>query len=326
MRIPDFPDLRPLELDDYALLAGRLNGSAPPICDMSPANLLIWRDCETPSIAQVCDSVCILLTPHCEPAYFLEPVGGARRVEAVRACLGMTGRISRVSKAAAELLSKEEFEIRSLRDHFDYIYCTQSLAELKGKKHDGKRNQIRRFARACPDYEFRPLERSRFGDAMALFARWTEWRSRNDGAERPASAFSFHCQRHALHRAFADFEALGLRGGAMLVRGELQGFIVGSTSPGATAVVHFQYANPEVPGIYQALLNEACRNLFEGCRYINLEEDLGLPGLRRTKLSYDPLHFEEKFDIRCRIRQPDRIGPSPLRYGRGSESSTEPRA
>jgi hypothetical protein len=177
--------------------------------------------------------------------------------------------------------------------------------ELKGKKFDGKRNQIRKFINNFPDYEFRPLERPLFGSAMALFERWNE---RRESIATPSGSIpylSFECQRRALERAFQCYEPLGLAGGAVMVRGEIQGFIIASVGQAESAIVHFQYANAELPGIYQVLLQEACRRLFAICAYVNLEEDLGVPGLRRTKLSYMPLRLEEKYEVRYSATGPD---------------------
>lgn len=297
MKIPEFPDLKPLEIDDYSMLAERLNRAGSELCDLSPANLFIWRDCERPSLTQIGDCLCILIEPHSLPAYFLEPIGGNGYADAVRRCLTVAGSVSRCSKALVDTLPAQEFDVRPLRDHFDYIYRTQALAELKGKKHDGKRNQIRKFLGSYPDYEFRVFDGSMFAGAVALFEMWGERRGSGDApAESPS--FTHKCQRHALDRAFHDYGRLGLIGGAITVRGELQGFIIASMAQTGTAVVHFQYANAEFSGIYQVLLQDACRSLFAGCELVNLEEDLGLAGLRRTKLSYLPLRLEEKFEIR----------------------------
>ncbi len=278
------------------MLAGHLSLAEPTICDLTPANLFIWRDCEKPSLTQVGDSLCILIEPHSPPSYFLEPVDGSRRADAVRICLTRTGCVSRCSKALVGALPAHQYDIHPLRDHFDYVYLTQALAELKGKKFDGKRNQIRKFIGTFPDYEFRPLEPSQFSGAMELFRKWGE---RRGGVATPANSpsFTFECQRHALERAFQDYERLGLIGAGIKVRGEMHGFIIASVARSDTAVVHFQYADAELSGIYQVLLRDACRLLFTGCIYVNLEEDLGIAGLRRTKLSYHPLRLEEKFEI-----------------------------
>ncbi len=296
--VPEFPDLRPLELDDHAMLVEHLGGTTPVICDLIPATLFIWRDRERPSVTRVWGSLCLLIEPQSEPAYFLEPIGGHRLADAARCCVTRIGRISRARRALVDALPPDEFDVRPLRDYFDYTYLTQVLAELKGKKFDGKRNQVRKFVSSSPDYEFRPLDRSRFGSAMRLFASWAEGRERAPTVSHPS--LSVDDQRRALERAFQAYEHLGLVGGAMIVRGELQGFIIASTGFAETAVVHFQYANADIGGIYQALLMNACRRLFAGCAYVNLEEDLGIPGLRKTKLSYRPLRLEEKYEIRHR--------------------------
>jgi hypothetical protein len=299
VKIPEFPELRPLTIEDHGTLSGRLARQGSAICDLCPANLFIWRDCERPSLTKIGDSLCILIEPHSPPPFFLEPVGGTRLADAVRTCLTRADSVSRCSKELVDALPTEEFDVRPLRDHFDYIYLTQALAELKGKKFDGKRNQIRKFTRNFPDYEFRPLDPSLFGNAMALFGKWLEQRAGTSATEVSAS-FTYECQRHALRRAFHEYDRLGLIGGAIRAHGELQGFIIASMARADMVIVHFQYADASLPGIYQVLLRDACRDLFAGCTYINLEEDLGLAGLRRTKLSYLPLRLEEKYEIRVK--------------------------
>lgn len=296
MKIPEFPDLRPLTTGDREMLLERLSLAKPIICDLSPANLFVWRDCEKPSLTRVGDSLCILIEPHSLPSYFLEPVDGSRRADAVGVCLTRTGCVSRCSKALVDALRAHQYNVRPLRDHFDYVYLTQALAELKGKKFDGKRNQIRKFSGNFPGYDFGPLEPSQFISAMELFCKWGEQRG-GVVASADTPSFTFECQRHALERAFQDYAPLSLIGAAIKVQGELQGFIIASVARADTAVVHFQYANAELSGIYQVLLRDTCRLLFAGCTYVNLEEDLGIAGLRRTKLSYQPLRLEEKYEI-----------------------------
>jgi hypothetical protein len=300
--IPEFPDFKPLSPEDLNALQAAYHACSPATCDVSPANLYIWRDCQPPKLTRILGNLCISLQSHVEPPYFLAPLGEYSLTETVRICLGHTGLLSRVHTHLAASLPSEEFTITPQRDTFDYIYRVQALAELKGKSFDGKRNHIRKFAGNHPDYRFRPLEQSHLHHAAALFDAWTSARENRRSGTPAAAVLNHDCQRHALARAFEDYARLGLIGGALLVRGKMQGFIVASRGAGDCAITHFSYANAELPGVYQTLLWEACRSIYSSFTYLNLEEDLGIPGLRKTKLSWHPLRLEEKFSITLRTR------------------------
>jgi hypothetical protein len=292
-----FPRVEPLSLDDRDLLAEYLGLSPRVTCDLSLANIYAWQDCETPYATLIHGNLCILIKTHREPDYFLEPLGGNNLAETVKICLSHIGRISRAGAALVNRLPRELFEATPLRDHFDYVYQVRALAELKGKKFDGKRNQIRKFIRNQPDHEFLPLSRGHRDQALALFEKWSQERQNGNGEGTSLPHFGEECQRDALIRAFDDYDNLGLRGGAVFVAGEMQGFILASEANPEMAIAHFQYANGKIAGIYQHLLQQTCREVFSSYALLNLEEDLGIPGLRKTKLSYQPLRIEEKYLI-----------------------------
>jgi uncharacterized protein len=268
----------------------------PGICDLAPAALRIWRDCEAPSVREIEGAVCIRLDSHHEAPYFLEPTGEGDLVAALDACLRETGRVSRVRAGLARRLAPDRFAVAPLRDHFDYVCDVREIAALRGAKHDGKRNQIRKFAREHPRHEVRALAAADRGLALALFDRWGLGRA---AAPSPPSLPDRTCQRRAIERAFEEFDALSLTGAAVTDDGALLGFLVASRV-GDTAFAHFLYADAAAPGVYQTLLVEACRTVLSGATWVNLEEDLGLPGLRRTKLSWQPARLLEKYEVTLR--------------------------
>jgi hypothetical protein len=61
------------------------------------------------------------------------------------------------------------------------------------------------------------------------------------------------------------------------------------------AVIHIEKANPEIDGLYQVINREFLLNAFPEVRLVNREDDLGLPGLRQSKLSYNPCGYARKF-------------------------------
>jgi len=295
--ISDFPEFIPLGPEHRQRVAEFLRLSPRTTCDLSLTNIYAWQDCETPIATLVNGNLCILIRTHREPEYFLEPLGDNQLLETVGICLKHAGRISRAGESFLNRLPHDRFHSSPLWDHFDYIFEVKALAELKGKKFDGKRNQIRKFIKNQPGFSFIPLQASNRDQALALFERWAHERQNGgeEGSSLPHSGEE--CQKHALERAFEGFSDLGLKGGAILVDGEMQGFILGSEGNPVTAIAHFQYANSKMPGIYQLLLQRTCQEVFSSYAYLNLEEDLGIPGLRKTKLSYQPLRIEKKFLI-----------------------------
>jgi hypothetical protein len=90
---------------------------------------------------------------------------------------------------------------------------------------------------------------------------------------------------------------LGMSGGAVLAAGRILGFILGSPLNRDTITIHFQYGDPGAPGVMQVLLQESAAQTFSGFTYMNLEQDLGIGGLRTSKLSYHPHKLVKKYQV-----------------------------
>ncbi len=279
------------DIDELRLALFKKN---PEVSELSLANLFIWQEFDRPHLARYNSYLCLRLSPPNEPPYVLEPLGPPPPPPSlVRACLKEVGRFSRVPSSFLSYLPSDEVVIKENRDQFDYVYNREKMAELKGKNFDGKRNLIRHFQKAHPDYEFRPLSRETKKEAMSFFTSWVE----KKGGKAASAPLSIQDQTRALTRAFELWEELSLFGGLLLSRKEVKGFIIASRLNQNTASVHFLYADIGASGASQTLLWEACRSLLAPFLLINLEQDMGLPGLRKAKLSYHPLCLVSKYDV-----------------------------
>ena len=83
-----------------------------------------------------------------------------------------------------------------------------------------------------------------------------------------------------------------------MIDGEMAGFVLASPLSAKMLDVHFMYGHPALRGISQTLLWEACNKSFSSFEELNLEQDLGIPGLRRSKLSYYPLRLAKKYQVK----------------------------
>ena len=192
-------------------------------------------------------------------------------------------------KQAQEQLEQEfpgKFEFTETRDYFDYIYSRQELAELKGKNFQPKRNHVNKFKRTY-NYKYTPLTVDLIPHCLELEEKWCE----EHDCEEEESLIN---ERKALNIALRNFDALGLVGGALWVDDEIVGFTYGAPVNHDTFAVHIEKADSRIDGSYNILNQEFARHIPEQYVYLNREEDLGIPGLRKAKLSYRPVILLEK--------------------------------
>ena len=285
--LPRFPDLKAVELEDRPVFQDFLGRFPSEACEMTFANIFIWRELENPRWTILNGNLCVLCAPPSEPPYFLPPAGGNALPATVDACLELNPRLARVPEGFANANGGSHPRDPD-PDNFDYVYASADLICLKGKRFDGKRNRIRKFERV-PGHRYLSLNRGHLDGCRELFERWFNGK---DDATR-----SIHCEKVAILEALAHFDALGLTGGAVEVDGRIQAFSIGEPLAPDTAVIHIEIANPEFPGLAQFINREFVTNAWASFPFINREQDIGHPGLRRAKMSYYPHHLVKKYAI-----------------------------
>jgi len=287
---------KPVRLENLAELRQALALKNPEVSELSLANLFLWQEFDRPQMAKWENYIFLKLSPPNEPAYGLEPLGPLPTPSVLETCLRQVGRLSRLPATILPLLPAGKFIIKENRDQFDYLYSREEMVNLRGKKFDGKRNLLRRFRQACPDFEFKiigQVEERQQKEILSFFLSWAKEKDRVNGL----TSLGVEDQALALKNALDLWDDLGLLGGLLLYKREIKGFIVASRLNRDTAVVHFQYADLSSPGAAQTLLWEACLSLLQPFPLINLEQDLGIPGLRKAKLSYHPVRLIAKYDV-----------------------------
>ncbi|MBU1616577.1 MAG: DUF2156 domain-containing protein, partial [Candidatus Margulisbacteria bacterium] len=293
---PDYPTFKTIELSDLPLLSEYLLRYQPEICELSSANLFIWHNFDRGSYTFINNNLCLKINLINDTPYFLEPIGDSLIPETAALCLNETGRLSRVSERLLKQLPLNKVRAHCLRSQNDYIYQTGSLAEYKGGNFDGKRNHVKRFAKLYPNFVYTPIDRSFKPAALALFEKWFAARKETHFFQKLA----YNAQRQALENSFNYFSELKLIGGGLQAGGELKSFVIGSPLNSKTIDAHFQYSDPTATGATQTLWQKACTETFPDFTYINFEQDLGIPGLRKSKLSYHPEKIEKKYEVRLK--------------------------
>lgn len=199
-----------------------------------------------------------------------------------------------MTDALAEALpGKLRFEAD--RPNFDYVYYAKELAELKGRDYHAKKNHLNYF-KSHYDYEYMPMTSGMEGDAMEFIREFNERKNPGDPHERQLLMM----EERAMRDVFHNLEEVGYISGAILIGGKIEALSIGGRLGKRTVSVHIEKANTEYRGLYQAINNEFCLNAAKDVKYINREEDMGIPGLRKAKLSYKPCMLVEKYTVTFR--------------------------
>lgn len=290
----DFKRLKLSQKEDYVKILFSCAGRS---CEYTFANMYLWGRQETAFFPD-----CVGFFSHFNgKSIYPYPIGAGDRRAVLERILadarerGIPCRITSMTKAEAEELEgwfPGKFLIRTNRDGFDYVYAIDDLADLKGRKFQKKRNHVNRFRSEHPEAVCVPLEPGNLEAAREMVVNWYCQRL----AENPHGEYLL--ERIAIDRAFQHYKALGMEGLMLLDGGQVLAVTMASRLSRNTMDVHFEKAREDVDGAYAAINCEFARYLREKypeVEYLNREDDMGLEGLRKAKLSYQPHHFEEKY-------------------------------
>lgn len=182
-----------------------------------------------------------------------------------------------------------EMQFLDDRPNYDYIYLTQELIDLKGKSFHSKKNHLNYFKKTY-EYEYVELTSDMADEAMSFISDF------NRRKEVPAHEMEMlKMEERAMEDVFVNLEKVGYSAGAILIDGKIEAIAIGGKLGRKTITEHVEKANIEYRGLYQAINNEFCRNVAAEAKYINREEDMGIPNLRKAKLSYKPVKLLEKY-------------------------------
>jgi len=297
-------DFRKPVVGDRLWVEKIFRGSGSRGCEYSFATLYLWSDIYRQQVAEFEGDVLERLSGARGPAY-LFPAGRAplrRTLEALAQDAAQRGQSCRLAcvtpeqKEQVEAAWPERFQWELDRDGFDYVYEIGRLAELPGKKLQGKRNHINRFLENCPDWTTEEITEKTLPECAEMDREWNRLcRGRMAAEDAEGELMN---ESRALALAFANYRALGLTGLLLRVQSRVIAFTIGSPICEDTFDVHFEKAFGEIPGAYPMINREFARFLQKRhpkLRYLNREDDLGLEGLRRSKESYHPDTLIEKY-------------------------------
>lgn len=186
-----------------------------------------------------------------------------------------------------EALYPGQFIYTPNRNDFDYVYTSDSLITLAGRKLSSKRNHINRFIQQYPDWQYEPITKQNISEAHEMSQAWCLENSYRENE-------TLYMESYAVEQAFRHYFDLNLTGALLRIRGKVIAVTMGEALNDTTYVIHIEKALNGFQGAYQMINREFAAANCSEYQYINREDDAGDEGLRRAKLSYRPAMLIEK--------------------------------
>lgn len=289
-------DFQPITPALYSRYAPYLAQAAMQGCEYSFVNHFLWGQQK----AAMVEDHLVIFAQYGRSSVYLYPVGEGNTKAALDAILadaahrGINCRLAGMTESQKQALQQwypDVFCYHYDRDEFDYVYAVEDLAQLKGKKFQKKRNHLNRFFEKNPTAVFLPITQENLPQVEQLCRKWFDQRL----AEDPYA--DLRMEQIALFKALHRWQELPMEGLVLLLEGQPVAMCAGSPMSRQMFDIHFEKALDGVDGAYAAINNAFAKYLQEkypDLRYLNREDDLGIPGLRKAKLSYCPEFLIEK--------------------------------
>lgn len=210
---------------------------------------------------------------------------------AISFCLLTSEQKNKINECLSLYFPDRNVNWKTNRDDCDYIYLRENLAELPGSQYQKKRNHISRFNRTYgTNWEFKSYPENDIAEDILTVSQ--KWYEENQGELQEV----LRLEHESIKLALQNQNLFGLRGGVLYINGEPAAMtLAGPISPDVLDVIYEKsFSEFEKNGAY-AVINQQFAKRCESFIYLNREEDMGVEGLRKAKLSYKPEIILEKF-------------------------------
>lgn len=288
-------EFKPFRIEDKARIDSYFSVHHYEQIDCTFNTLFLWQDAYQTSWAEQ-DGILFVRAGTGKDTFFMPPfakeeenfVHGLALIHEEYDRLGLPFRLKSASSWVTEQIERlvpGKYDFIEDRDNEEYIYRTEDMIRLPGKKLRMKKNHLNGFLRQYADYQYEAITKENLEDAKAGIH---DWFLRHGDIEE---------EEQAIKRCFDHWDALGVKGAVIRIYGKVEAFTNGDSINEKMAHIIFEKANPEIRGLYQAINRDFLMHEFAETEFVNREEDLGLPGLREAKMGYHPDHLTEKYDV-----------------------------
>jgi len=284
-------DYKNITLADKKAIDACFEGNTYRACDFSFTNLYAWNTRFKTVFAIEHKTIFLQFTDWGGSIYYMMPIGKMPLKDAFAKMMhdakekNIPFQMKAVTLRMWDKIQAEmpgQFQYIHDRDNYEYIYLSEKLKALSGKKLQSKRNHINRFKNDNPDWEYFPLTTKE--ELQECIDMLDEWEEKNEQKVNRSLRYDYIATKIMLD----NFDYLQLRGGAIRVNGKIIAFTLGEPLTDDSFVIHVEKARSDINGAYTIINQQFVEHCASEYKYINREEDMGIENLRKAKMSYYP--------------------------------------
>jgi len=292
--IKEFPHFIPVDLTIRAEINDILRVNPVSASEYNFTNLFAWAPAYGYQAASLRGGL-IFLRNTGDDISMLQPVGVTEPVKALTEMISylhdksIDPRIERVGKILLKPMIYQDLMLPRIATSLITFICQMILIHLPGQKYHDKKNLVSQFKRKY-NTEYLAMTAELARKAVDFAEEWCEQHECDEDE-------GLFAEKMAVMQMLENFSALQIDGGVLVENGEIIAFSLGEQHTADTYVIHAEKGISGYIGIYQAM-NQKFSAANVKSLYINREQDIGVPGLRRSKESYNPIRMGKKYTIR----------------------------
>lgn len=278
--------LKSLKFSDQSLLELKFKKLDPWLSEYSFANLFLFRSFHRYQLLEIQGVLFIKGVARDHTSFIMPTVHpGLLALPLLEEASSLADCLFPIAQNWLPVFDEELYSWSFQESESDYLFERSRLASLSGRSLQGQRNHIKQLVS-----QKKVLYQDLRGKEDALLWILDQWQKKHQSGEET--------DYQPCREAILNQNAFDLQGGMVLVDGAAAGFIMGERLSSHTCVVHF--AKALVKGVYPYQLSALAKSLNHECRWINLEQDLGLSNLKAAKRSFAPSFLAKKWRVSLR--------------------------
>lgn len=294
--ISTFPLFNKLDLNQKDEIR-KFTSNFDPYSDFNFTSLFCWDTDNNTEVSMLNNNLVIKFSDYTTDDIIYSFLGENKIDETIKELLNLGKEINLVPEVVIKKINKtDQLDILEDIDSFDYVYDLADLYLLNGGRHKKKRNKLNSIQSELGEgLRVELMNNSMVINESDLRKVLTEWSNSNLDAGTNTER-----ENSAIEKIFKYSNELDLLILAAYINDEMIGFSINEVIDGKFAICHFEKALTKVhKNIYTYIANMSSKLLLDlGCKYVNWEQDLGLPGLRSAKSNYGPERFLKKYQIK----------------------------